>query len=335
LITWGMMTPNRRDNLKNEINTGFGANSANNAGRFYNRRSGRANVTKKGVSILDRYSWYHTMLAMPRMKFLGLLFSIYILINLVFAGIYYAIGIEHLAGVNRGTTMKSFSEVFFFSTQTFTTVGYGRISPTGFVTSAVATFEAFLGLLSFAIATGLFYGRFSRPQAFLKFSHHALISPYKGGMALMFRMAPYKNNVLSEAEVKLTAAMRVDEDGKKMNKFYSLGLEISKVNALTLSWTIVHPIDEKSPLYNLNQDDMRSAGMEILVFAKAFDEVFSNTVMTRTSYVADEVVWGGKFKVMYYASEDRRSTVLDLDMIDEFEKMDLLQTVKSTRPVAE
>jgi inward rectifier potassium channel len=319
--------------IKSEENTGFGSSSSNSAGRFYKPGSG-ANVIKKGVTILDRYSWYHTMLAMSRTKFLFLIFCIYILVNLVFAGIYYLIGIEHLTGVNSGSTMKSFSEVFFFSTQTFTTVGYGRISPTGFLTSAIATFEAFLGLLSFAIATGLFYGRFSRPQAFLKFSDHALISPYKNGIALMFRTAPYKNNTLSEAEVKLTLAMQVEENGKRMNKFYPLNLEISKVNALTLSWTIVHPIDENSPLYNWNADDMKNANMEILVFAKAFDEVFSNTVMSRTSYVADEIVWGAKFKIMYYPSEDKTKTILDLDMLNDYDKIDLLQPVTIKQPVS-
>ena len=230
----------RNTNVQSDMTTGFGTSSENSAGRFYNRRTGRANVVRKGVSILDRYSWYHTMLALPRLKFLVLIFSIYIFVNLIFAGIYYLIGINHLAGVHQGPPLKNFSEVFFFSTQTFTTVGYGRISPTGFLTSAVATLEAFLGLLSFAIATGLFYGRFSRPQAFLKFSHNILISPYKDDIALMFRMSPYKNNILSEAEVKLTAAIQIEENGKRMNRFYPLDLEISKVNALPLSWTVVH-----------------------------------------------------------------------------------------------
>ena len=328
-----MALDRKQNSLVSDPATGFGATSSNGAGRFYNRRGG-VNVIKKGVNILDRYSWYHTMLAMPRLKFLLLLFSIYILINLFFAGIYYIIGIDHLAGIRKDSALASFSEVFFFSTQTFTTVGYGRISPTGFVTSGVATLEAFLGLLSFAIATGLFYGRFSRPQAFLKFSAHALISPYKDGIGLMFRMAPYKNNSLSEVEVKLTAAMQLQEGGKRMNKFYPLTLEISKVNALTLSWTIVHPIDEKSPLFNLNQDDMKNSNMEILVFVKAFDEVFSNTVMTRTSYAADEVIWGGKFKIMYYPSADRSKTILYLDFLNDYDKIDLLQPINFTQPVS-
>ena len=182
----------RLRNLKSEENTGFGTNSSSTGGRFINR-DGKPNVIKRGVGILDRYSWYHTMLGMKRGKFLSLLFLAYISVNLFFAGIYYLIGINHLAGVNTGSSLKNFTEVFFFSAQTFTTVGYGRISPTGFMASAVSTFEAFLGLLSFAIATGLFYGRFSRPQAFIRFSDNAIIAPFKDGTAFMFRLAPYKS----------------------------------------------------------------------------------------------------------------------------------------------
>jgi inward rectifier potassium channel len=320
------MTFKRNRNLQSEINTGFGAFSSNSAGRFYNREGG-PNIVKRGVNLFDRYSWYHTMLEMSRTKFIFLIFSFYILINLVFAAIYYAIGPEHLAGMNRSSTMKSFSEVFFFSTQTFTTVGYGRISPVGFLTSAVATLEAFLGLLSFAIATGLFYGRFSRPRPFLKFSHNALISPYKDGIALMFRMAPFKNNRLADAEVKLTFAMRIDENGKMANKFYGMDVEIAKVNALALSWTVVHPINEESPLAGLGHEDLVSTNAEVLVFIKAFDDVFANTVMTRTSYIASEIIWGGKFKIMYYPNEERTKTILDLEMINDYDKVDLPQTV--------
>lgn len=314
-------------NLRSEINTGFGLNSKDSGGRFYNRESGTANVTKKGVPILDRYSWYHTMLSMRIGKFLLLLFVAYIFINLLFAGVYYAIGIDHLAGINKGSTLGNFAEVFFFSTQTFTTVGYGRISPVGFLTSGVATFEAFLGLLSFAIATGLFYGRFSRPQAFLRFSDKAIIAPYKDGIALMFRMAPYKNNALSEAEVKLTMAMQLEENGKKVNAFYSLDLEISKINALVLSWTIVHPINEKSPLYGFNLEDIKNSDAEVFVFVKAFDEIFSSTVIDRTSYIASEIEWGAKFKIMYYPNSEKTKTVLDLSLLNAIEKVEISDPV--------
>ncbi|HET9435087.1 MAG TPA: ion channel [Chitinophagaceae bacterium] len=317
----------RKINIQSELNTGFGVNSENSSGRFYDRTTGGANVVKRGVAVLNRYSWYHSMLAMPRAKFLLFLLLAYIAINFLFAGIYYVIGIDHLAGVQKGSPVKNFTEVFFFSAQTFTTVGYGRISPVGFMASAVSTFEAFLGLLSFALATGLFYGRFSRPRAFLNFSHNALIAPYKDGIALMFRMAPYKNNLLSEAEVKVNLAMQLEENGKMMNRFFNLDLEISKINALALSWTIVHPINEKSPLYNFNYTDMVSAKIEALVFVKAFDEVFSNTVVQRFSYIAAEVIWGARFKMMYHADDKKRRTVLDLNKLNDYEKVELLSPV--------
>jgi inward rectifier potassium channel len=313
----------RKINLNSDVTTGFGTNSENSGGRFYNRQTGGANVTKRGIGLLNRFSWYHTMLAMPRGKFLLLLLLIYVLINLVFAGIYYLIGIHHLAGVQQGSAFKNFTEVFFFSAQTFTTVGYGRISPVGFLASAVSTFEAFLGLLSFALATGLFYGRFSRPQAFLHFSENALIAPFKDGYALMFRMAPYKNNLLSEAEVKVNLAMQVEENGKRTNKFYNLELEISRINSLALSWTIVHPINEESPLYHFSHEDMVQANIEALVFVKAFDEVFSNTVIQRYSYIAPEIVWGARFRIMYHPDTGRKKTILQLDRLNDFEKAEL------------
>lgn len=313
-------------NLPADETTGFGTLSNSTGGRFINK-DGQANVRRKGVSFLNRYSWYHTMLGMSRSKFLLLLFLIYISVNLLFAGIYYLIGIDHLQGVHAGSPLKNFTEVFFFSAQTFTTVGYGRISPVGFLASSVSTFEAFLGLLSFAIATGLFYGRFSRPRAFLRFSKMALISPYRNGTGLMFRMAPYKNNTLSEAEVKLTMAISVEEDGKMRDKFYNLEMEIARINTLALSWTIVHPIVESSPFYGWTKEDIAAADLEIMVFVKAFDEVFSNNVVSKTSYINSEIKWGAKFNLMYEPNEDKSITVLDLKKLDDYREAALPQPV--------
>jgi inward rectifier potassium channel len=301
--------------LADQENTGFGTNSSSTGGRFLNR-DGRVNVVKRGIGVLNRYSWYHTMLGMPRARFLLLLLSIYIAINLVFAGIYYMIGVEHLAGIILDSPWTKFTEVFFFSTQTFTTVGYGRISPTGFATSAVATFEAFLGLLNFAIATGLFYGRFSRPKAFIRFSDKALISPYKNGYAFMFRVAPYKNNSLSEAEVKVTLAMTTEVDGKLVDKFFPLKVEIASINSLVLSWTIVHAINEDSPLAGFTEEDIRNTDLEVMVYLRAFDEVFSNNVIAKTSYISNEIIWGAKFRMMYHPSDDKNKTVLELDLLN-------------------
>jgi inward rectifier potassium channel len=255
-----------------------------------------------------------------------LLFSIFIGINLVFAGIYYIIGINHLHGVTTGSPWEDFSKVFFFSAQTFTTVGYGRISPDSFAANAVSTFEAFVGLLSFALATGLFYGRFSRPQAFLKFSNNALIAPFRNGTAFMFRLAPYKNNNLSDVEVKVTLAISTEENGKLTDKFFDLELEFSKINGLSLSWTIVHPIDDKSPFFGLSKEDIANTDMEIMVYVKAFDSVFSNNVTRRTSYVSSEIVWGAKFRMMFHPNDDKSKTILSVNKLNEFDRVPLPET---------
>jgi len=304
---------------KNTENSGFGSNAS---GRFINK-DGLPNVNRKGVNIFNRYSWYHTMLELSSFQFISYLVIAYILVNLFFALIYYLIGVEHLTGIDKSNPVNEFIDVFFFSSQTFTTVGYGRIAPVGFTASLVATFEAFLGLLTFAIATGLFYGRFSRPRAYLKFSEIAVIAPFKEASALMFRLAPYKNNALTDAEVVITTAIEVVENGISRSNFYQLKTQFSKINTLALNWTIVHEIDEESPFYGFSEEDFKNTGIEIIVHIRAFDEVFSNTVVQRTSYVTKEIVYGAKFTPMYYPDKDNLSTVLNLDKISEYQKAKL------------
>lgn len=308
---------NRR--LKSDETTGFGSHSKDNSGRYYTK-SGIPNVNKIGLGWLENISWYHTLIQMSTGKFLLLVFAIYLLLNLFFTLIYAAIGIEYLSGVERGNAVQDFLEMFFFSAQTFTTVGYGRISPIGYITSFVATFEAFIGLLSFAIATGLFFARFSKPESHIRFSKNAIISPFKDGKALMFRLASFKNNNISDIEVKILLAIKEEENGEIVNKFYPLDTVIDKINLLSLSWTLVHPINENSPLLGFDENDMKTTPFEVMVFVKGFDEIYSNQVITRTSYLNSEIIWNAKFKIMYRPDEKNSTTILDFSLIDEFER---------------
>jgi inward rectifier potassium channel len=304
---------------KTTSGTGFGNAAEYYGGRLINK-DGSPNVKKSGIGFLERYSWYHSMLAMSGTTFFLVILLFFIVVNTLFAVIYYSIGIEHLAGMNRGSGITEFGEAFFFSAQTFTTVGYGRISPTGFLTSAVSSIQALIGLLSFAVATGLMYGRFSRPKAYLKFSGNALISPYKEGAALMFRLAPFKNATLTDIECKVVMGMTIEEHGKMINRFFPLDLELDKVNVLTLNWTLVHPISENSPLQQFTKTDFEKLNGEIIVFIKAFDDMFSNTVVSRTSYAFSEVVFGAKFSPMFHRDIQNSITVLDLGKLNEFEE---------------
>ena len=310
--------------LKADVNTGYGTNASSYGGRFVNK-NGSANIEKRGIPILDRISWYHTMIDMSGWKFLTIILSFYIGINFIFAAIYYGIGLEHLDGISRSDNeWEQFGKAYFFSAQTFTTVGYGHISPTGFLTSALSAAEALIGLLSFAIATGLFFGRFSRPTAFLKFSHNALIAPYGDGKGLMIRLTPFKNTNFSDAEAQITLGMNIEENGVMVNKFYALDLELKKISALNLSWTLVHPITEDSPLFQFSKDDFKNIHGELLVYVKTFDDMFSTTVAIRTSYTFEEVIYGAKFIPMYARNEANTKTILNLDKLNEFVYLDFV-----------
>jgi inward rectifier potassium channel len=313
-----------------QINTGFGVNTSDYGGRFINK-NGMPNIEKRGIDYFGRISWYHTMLQLPRWKFLCIILLFYMLMNFAFALIYFIIGIEHLEGIIANNLWEKFGEAYFFSAQTFTTVGYGRISPRGFGASTVAAIEALIGLLSFALATGLFYGRFSKPKAYVRFSGNAVLAPFNNGLAIMMRVAPYKNNNLIDAEVKVTVGLIMEENGVTKNKFYSLDLEYEKVNALTLSWTIVHPITENSPFYKFTAEEFANAKGEILVFFKAFDDMFSNTVAARSSYTLRELVIGAKFVPMYHRDNEKDTTVLELDKLNTHVPMDIRQALQAEK----
>ena len=156
----------------------------------------------------------------------------------------------------------------------------------------------------------------------MKFSDNAVIAPYRGMKALMIRMAPFKNNNLTDAEAKMTLGMSVEINGKPENKFYTLALEMKSVNSLTLSWTLVHPITEDSPFFGFTQADFAKAEGEIIVYVKAFDDMFSTTVAAGTSYTFDEIVYGAKFDLMYSENAANTKTILHLDKLNAMTKVD-------------
>ena len=304
-------------------NSGFSPNSAAEGARLTNK-DGRINLRKTGVPFYERISVYHSLLRMNQLVFILTVFGIYTTLNLSFAAIYYSIGIDKLAGTTSvNHFLEDFLQAFFFSSQTLTTVGYGHVSPVGFVTNLVASLESFMGIMSFALVTGMFYARFSRPKAYIRFSSQFLIAPFKEGRGLMFRLATYKNNFLTDAHAQVTIAIHVDENGKTSTKFFPLALEMDHINSLALSWTIVHPIDEKSPLHNYSKQDFIKCKIELMITIQAFDDHFSNTVQQRTSYTQDEMIYGARFLPMYERSEDGKYTNLMLEKIDLSEKITL------------
>ncbi len=311
---------NKRAKTENE--TGLSSSSVMNGGRFFNK-NGTSNIQVEGMSFFERLNIYHALLSMKRRKFILLILIFFILVNLFFASLYLIIGIDHLQGLSGTSATDKFGEAFFFSAQTFTTVGYGRINPVGFWASLTAAFEALIGLMSFALATGLLYGRFSKPKAYIHYSKNAIFAPFKEGTALMFRMVPYTKNHLVNVEVKVTLVLRIMEDGIMKNKFFNVPLDISKSITMTANWTLVHVINEDSPFYNLSKEDMSNAQAEVLIFVQGFDESFSNTVISRTSYSHDDFIYGAKFKPMFHPDANNTTTILHLDRLNDYEPAEI------------
>lgn len=301
--------------LKANNDTGF-SSKADTAGNRFVNKDGSYNLHKTGLGFLNRFSIFQFMLTLPRWKFIGVIVLFYTFINLAFTGVYLLVGTDQLQGMTSPEPWVKFKEVFFFSTQTFTTVGYGRVNPTGDGINIVASLEALTGLLSLAIATGLIYGRFARPNAYLIFSDHALISPYQDKTAMMFRFVNYKNNhSLTDVDVKVNVGLKVQENNETVYKYYTLPLERDKVESLPMNWTVVHPIDENSLLYGYTHEDMKNADIEIYVQVRGFDDVFSDIVQQRCSYTYHEILFNRKFSRMFKESEDGSTTILELDKL--------------------
>jgi inward rectifier potassium channel len=199
--------------------------------------------------------------------------------------------------------LSRFLQCFFFSSQTLTTVGFGAISPVSPAANIVAALEALCGLLGFAVATGLLFGRVSRPSARIGFSRKALIAPYQEGTSFQFRMVNRRANTLIEPSATLML-MTVDRtDGTSRRDFTLLKLERPSIMLFPLTWTIVHPIDADSPLFGKTQADLEALQAEFMILVKAWDETFAQTVHQRFSYRYSELVWGGRFTPAFGVDE--------------------------------
>jgi inward rectifier potassium channel len=235
------------------------------------------------------------MLTIPWWQFFFATAILYLVVNAAFATAYLACGPGALGSEAVGMEYHTYLRAFFFSVQTLSTIGYGQVVPVGTAANTLVTLEALVGLLGFAIVTGLLFARFSRPTAKMLFSRHALIAPYQNITAVEFRVANARSNELIEVSAKVLLSRFEQIDGVRTRRYYQLELERSGVTFLPLTWTVVHPINERSPLYLETPESLRASQSEFLVLLSGFDETFSATVHTRTSYIPDEVLWGYRF----------------------------------------
>ncbi|MBI1836908.1 MAG: ion transporter [Flavobacteriia bacterium] len=279
--------------MKTVKDPGLGSKFQKPLNRLMNR-DGSYNIIRRG-GLTPWQDFYKYLLEIPLYKFLFFTGLIYIIINLIFTSLYLLIGIDQLRGVP--TNQPPFFSAFFFSTQTFTTVGYGSVSPWKTGAEIIAMIEAFVGLLSFALATGLLYGRFSRPNSRIAFTKNAIITPFENEKALMFKLVNLRNNVLLNSKIKVFLSLDKIEGTNNFNKdYFQLTLETDSITFFPLTWTIVHKITDDSPLHNLSLDEIKLKKAEIFVLIETFDETFSQEIVQKHSYASEDWVENVKFE---------------------------------------
>jgi inward rectifier potassium channel len=286
-------------------------------------RDGSFNVIREGLGLHETLAPYHFLLSISWSGFIAVVALLYLVLNIVFAVAYVACGADALAGPGSHMLGGRFSQAFFFSIQTFATIGYGQIGPNGLGANIIVTIEALVGLMYQALATGLLFARFARPTAAILFSEHAIVAPYADMQALEFRIANQRRrNEIIELEAQvLYTAFEADGRGGLVRRYRLLPLERNKVTFFPLTWTIVHPIDEHSPLAGKTREDLEQVQAEILVLLTGVDETYAQTVHARTSYRADEIIWNAKFRSVFRGESPSQLLSVDVSRVHDVEKL--------------
>jgi inward rectifier potassium channel len=254
--------------------------------------TGALGVVKVGLKTRTFEDVYYFLMEGSWKRLLLFVAALYLGINALFAGLYLLAG-DSISGAEKG----SFSDAFFFSVQTLSTVGYGVMAPKGALGSTLVTVETFLGLLGMAMASGLMFSKFARPTARVLFSSKMIVSTRDGKPCLVLRMANGRsNNEIVEATLRISVLKpEVTTEGEKMRRFHDLVLMRSQTPLFTLTWTVIHVIDEKSPLFGETAESLQAMSVRFIVTLTGIDSTFAQTVYARTSYFADDMVWGGRF----------------------------------------
>ncbi len=299
---------------------GFGYRSFKNAKSIINN-DGSSNIVhvnrKRGLQDL-----YTHLIEIPWWKFFLFVFLIYTFINILFAIIYNLIGIEQITP-STGNMWSDLFNGFFFSAQTLTTVGYGGIAPQGLLANIIASFQAMIGLMGFSFITGLLYGRFSKPRASIKFSKNIIVRDFKDSRALMFRLMNSRKSVMIEPEVTVTLSITEFEGKTKKytRNFYQLSLERNKIMYLPTIWTLVHELDDKSPLTKYSNQELKDLDAEMYILMQYHDESFSQKLFKIYSYKFDRLEVDVQFETSF-SFDDEGYTLLDHDKLDSLKTMD-------------
>ena len=303
-----------------DTDLGFGAVVARESRQRLLNRDGTFNVRREGLRFWESLSAYHYLLTISWPKFFGIVVLVFLATNGFFGLLYMLAGEGALNGTHANTLSGRFVEAFFFSVHTLATIGYGTIAPASLLANIIVTAETLVGLVSVAVMAGISFARFSRPVANILFSRNAVIAPYRGGHAFMFRIVNRRSNQLVDLQATVILSRRKRESATD-REFIALPLERDHVNFFPLAWTVVHPITDESPIRNWTEGDDANCDAEFLIMLNGFDETFSQMVHTRSSYKADEIVWGAKFASMFQPKDERGTISVDIRKLHDIERV--------------
>ena len=311
--------PDSRRHREIPKDLGFGSVVSDQSRLRLLNRDGSFNVRRTGLKYFESMSLYHTLLTISWPRLLSLISAFYLAVNLVFGGLFWALGPQALNGTSAAMPQGSYLRAFFFSVQTFGTIGYGQVGPVGLVPNLLVTLESLCGLMALALITGILFARFSRPTAAIMFSNRAIIAPFADTRAFEFRITNRRTNQLIDLHARVLYSRMRRRDGRILRDYAELTLERSSVVFFPLAWTVVHVIDEHSPLSGVTPEQMVSEEAEFLVLLEGTDETFAQRVHARTSYKPSEIVWGVRFVDMFDRRGKEDGLSIDIGRLHDFE----------------
>jgi inward rectifier potassium channel len=258
---------------------------------------------------------YYFLLTARWASVFGLVFGAFLLTNALFA-----IGFLMTGGIH-GARPGSFEDVFFFSVQTFGTIGYGAMYPESFAANTLVSVEALLGLLWTPLIAGLAFAKFSKPRARILFSKHAVISLRDGVPTLMVRVANERRNAVAEATMRL-AILKSERtaEGEFVRRIIDLPMVRSQTPAFVLTWTGMHPVTPDSPFFNATPEQLKAGDIQLLVNVIGHDETFAQTIHARFTYRWDGILWNKRFADVMRPTDDGRR-MIDYTHFHEIEEM--------------
>ena len=280
-------------------------------GRMRRKSSiGGLQIAKRGVSRFDLRDPYYLAIGMSPRLFALVSLTLYLVTNAAFATLYY-LSPGCIANARKG----SFSDVFFFSIETLATVGYGTMAPASLYGHVVSSIEILVGMAFTAIITGLIFVRFSKPRSKIRFADHAVVTNYNGRPTLMLRIGNARIGLLTSAAVQLSAMLpERSQEGQSLRRIHELKLVRPRLPAFPLTWTLMHEIDENSPIHGYDAQRMAAVAMRLFVVFEARDHALAATVYDVHDYRADEILFGMRYQDSI-STDEHGTTVADLNKL--------------------